>query len=237
MPGPGFIIDLAALVDTDELWDVAARNTASHFGVAWTTDHSQMLVRYADSAMSTLLGADARLSKHESAERLRPVLSRCANDVLDAGDLRLRDQASVLVRSLRERELPVAVISTLPTELSERCLDAVGLHDAIDVLCSPDWGPLRAPSFELHARAAGELRLDPHGSVAIEQTALGVESARDAGLLTLAAPTMDGPDDGSLTPLERSDLSQPAVADVRLTQLWPIDVTELLHQAARRESP
>lgn len=99
------------------------------------------------------------------------------------------DGAADLVRSLHASGVPLAVASGSHREWLEHHLDRFGLRGELPVLVGVDHPTVTAgkPAPDLYLAAVAELGVDPDRTVAVEDTARGVESARAAGLGAVVA--------------------------------------------------
>lgn len=88
-----------------------------------------------------------------------------------------------LIRDLRDRGVPVAMVTASPSDWYSIVLerfDLEGLFDA--VVCSADLDGPGKPEPAIYERAAAELGVDPEAAVAVEDSLHGTTAAHRAGM-------------------------------------------------------
>lgn len=78
--------------------------------------------------------------------------------------------------------LPLAVVTGGYRDVVEPMLEAVGIAGLFDIMVTADDVTHSKPAPDLYARAAGILGVDPATCVAYEDSDIGMESARGAGI-------------------------------------------------------
>ncbi|MFD8197908.1 HAD family hydrolase [Streptomyces wuyuanensis] len=178
------------LVDTEDCWTVAESAIfAAHgrpFGPAQKALVIGRTLGAAGKAMADHFGrpgAGEELAA-ELFERVRGELARGATALPGAMEL---------VRACTER-VPVAVASNSPRELLETALRSAGLIDFFAHSFAADEVRSPKPAPDLYLTACGALGVAPTSSVAFEDSATGVASARAAGLHVAVVPSLAGTD-------------------------------------------
>ncbi len=159
-------------------------------------------------AWNAALGRHGRTASAAEVERL---LGRSAPEIaqwfaasmgVDAGELtaavatelaalfesRLRrfDDALPLIEAAKARGLRLAVASSSDRPRLLRSLEIVGLDSHFEVVVSGDDVRAGKPAPDLYLEAARRLGVPPAECIAVEDTPVGVESARAAGLYVVA---------------------------------------------------
>lgn len=93
-----------------------------------------------------------------------------------------------LLDGLAAARVPAAVASTSPLRWVRPALERLGLLPRFDAVVSGDQVARRKPAPDVYLEAARRLRVEPAGSVAIEDSGPGVAAARAAGMKTVAIP-------------------------------------------------
>jgi HAD superfamily hydrolase (TIGR01509 family) len=126
----------------------------------------------------------------------------------------LRDQPRVipgvvaLIERLRER-VRLAVVSTTWRENIETVLTASGLRDAFTLIVGKEDVRAFKPDPEGYKLALSGLKVSPEEAVALEDSALGVQAALDAGLRCVVVGRQTVPDDSPSPSLIRlADLTE-----------------------------
>lgn len=94
-----------------------------------------------------------------------------------------------VVRSLAESGLRLAIATSAGREHLDACLARFDLGPAFEVRVTKDDVRCRKPDPEPYRLALDRLSLPPRDAIAIEDTPLGVDAARAAGLVVLAIRT------------------------------------------------
>lgn len=111
-----------------------------------------------------------------------------------------------LIDALETAGVPLAIASTAPAAWVTGAAERLGIHHRFQTIVTCDDVERRKPAPDVYIEAMRRLGADPARTIAIEDSAPGVASAKAAGLTTVAIPHW-------LT--ERHDLSR---ADVRVSQ-------------------
>lgn len=101
-------------------------------------------------------------------------------------ELELFDDVVGVVRSVAAAGVLVAVASSSSRTHVERVLERAGLSAAVDVVVGAEDVDRHKPDPEPYLRAAAGLGMPPARCRAVEDTVVGVTSARAAGLYTIA---------------------------------------------------
>lgn len=123
------------------------------------------------------------------------------------GALKLIDECHTL-------ELPKAIASGATREDIETMLELLGKRDRFDVIVTADDVEFSKPDPTSYALAVEKLGVAPANTLAIEDTAAGLASARSAGLMTLGLTTT-----GPAEPLADANRVIDDLAGIDLEQL------------------
>jgi HAD superfamily hydrolase (TIGR01509 family) len=126
-------------------------------------------------------------------------------------ELVTRPGAAELLRSLRGR-LRLGVASNTPRALVEQAMMSSSLNDAFDVVVTADDVARPKPAPDIYLAACEQLAVEPSQAVALEDSTLGIASARAAGLTVVAVPQWPSVDTSG------ADLVLRSLADVSVTQ-------------------
>ncbi|MFJ3234684.1 HAD family hydrolase [Streptomyces sp. NPDC086787] len=178
------------LVDTERCWTVAETAIFAAHGHPFGPEQKALVigrtVEAAGEAMAHYLGrpgAGAELAV-ELLERVREELARGAAALPGATELVRACQAAV----------PIAVASNSPRELLDAALWSAGLSDCFTHSFAADEVRSPKPAPELYLTACETLGAAPARSIAFEDSATGIASARAAGLYVAVVPSMPGAD-------------------------------------------
>jgi HAD superfamily hydrolase (TIGR01509 family) len=140
--------------------------------------------------LTALLGNthDYERVQRDAARRLAP----------EAGTVfALKPGAMVLLQALRQRGVPCAVASSTQVAEVRRRLAVAGIDGFFRAVAGGDEVPRGKPDPAVYLLAAQRAGLDPHSSLAFEDSDHGSAAARAAGLQVVTVPDLKTPDAAS----------------------------------------
>lgn len=203
----GVVLDLdGLLVDSEGAWARAERTVVTDLGHVWDPAIHTLLLGTAPAVSA------ARLAEHLgtslSPDEVGRRLDAAASTEFATG-VGPRPGAVALVTGLAGT-VPVGVATNSPRHLAEDALRAVGLRDAVDVLVTSEDVVRPKPAADPYLTACGVLRVEPGRTMAFEDSPVGVQAARAAGLWVVGCPSVPGEDlaaaHGVVATLEAVDL-------------------------------
>lgn len=93
-----------------------------------------------------------------------------------------------LIKCLHTKKVPIAVTTSAGREGTMLILNKAGIAEMFDVIITKDDITNFKPHPEPYLKTAEKLGVEAKYCVAIEDTALGVESAKNAGMMCIAIP-------------------------------------------------
>ena len=239
------------LADTEELHRQAFNEAFFACGINWRWGPAL----YADLLQIT--GGKERIASFLSQQRvsaaergrllrlipqIHATKTRLYQELVALGHLRPRDGVRRLMMEARSAGLKLAIASTTSPENVESLLtssfgsDAPGWFAAIatgDVVAN------KKPAPDIYNLALQQVGVTPHRAIAFEDSAIGVRSAKAAGLFTVATPSLwtIGQDfsraDVVLTSLADPERPLYAIDELRIgAKYLGLDELETLHSAA-----
>jgi HAD superfamily hydrolase (TIGR01509 family) len=180
------------------------------------------------------LHLDGRELDAHTLQRLNGASVRSAAEILDVSPLALRVEldeafqrtelaalpgAALLTERLQAR-MPLAVATNGPGDLVGRALERVRLRNAFAAVVSAETQARDKPAPDVYLAACAQLDVDPSDAIAFEDSAVGAQAARRAGLTVVLVPS---------NPRERidADLRVPRLDDDRLASLLRLDDAQL----------
>lgn len=186
---PGVVFDCdGTLADTEALSDEAWTGALGEHGYVPTREEFRELVGYPFPETWAYFSARVDLGDQE---RFRVGLRDRFISLFDT-DLELYDDAVGTLETLASHGVPVGVASSSTRSSVHRVLDRAGIRELVRVVIGVDDVDEHKPSPEPYLRAAAALEVDPRRCSAIEDTPVGVRSARAAGLFTVAVVRAHG---------------------------------------------
>lgn len=182
---PGAIVfdSDGVLLDTQPAWAAARRSLFVRHGRAFGPVEEREMRGTGVAGTAELLSRLLRAP--EAAGALADELLTLLLTEVDAQRVDPLPGVAALLERVRGR-LPVAVASNSPRALLEQALAAAGLAGAFDAVVGADDVGRPKPAPDIYLRAAELLDAEPRASVAFEDSASGVASARAARLHVIA---------------------------------------------------
>jgi HAD superfamily hydrolase (TIGR01509 family) len=204
------------LIDTAECWHGAFSRAAVHAGCA---AHALLF--------DSLNGASVEIaSQRLSSELDRRISSRLIQLSLEA-EVAARPHVLLPgVRALLERlhgVTPLAIASNAPRAVVEAVLVAAGARSFFAEIITSEAVPAAKPSPDVYLEACLRLAVDPAAAVAFEDSELGAEAVRAAGIRLVYVPSQPGPEVGAEICAERLD-------DPRILRLFDLPLGQEMGQ-------
>lgn len=179
----GVVFDCdGTLADTEPLSARAWREVLARRGVSVTpADHAAIIGRAWPAGLEHF-SVRADLG---DPDRFRAELRAHAAELF-AAELELFPDAVAALTSLVAVGVPVAVASSSTRSHVLRCLERGGVRSQVHAVVGADDVASHKPHPEPYLRAAAALGVDPRLVTAVEDTPIGVASARAAGCFTVA---------------------------------------------------
>lgn len=172
------------LVDTEPYWMAAEVELVTSFGGVWTHDDGLALVGqglWISAGILRSRGVD--LEPDEIVSWLTDKVQRQLEEV----GVPWRPGAKELLAELRERGIPMALVTMSVRRMAEQIVAAIPFH-AFDLVVSGDEVAEPKPHPEAYLKAADLLGVDPRQCVAIEDSVAGLASAVASGATTIGVP-------------------------------------------------
>jgi HAD superfamily hydrolase (TIGR01509 family) len=199
------------LVSTEETWFAVETELMGELGGSWGPEHQAALVggpldRSAQYMLDLAGRPDVDRAWVEAA-----LLEGMVNQ-LRQGPVRWMPGARELLGEVTDAGVPVALVSASYRCIVDAVLEVVG-RERFATTVSADDVPRTKPHADPYLAAAAALGVDPTRCVALEDSAIGAASARAAGCVTVAVP--------SIVPVD------PATVDAVVSSLADIDLSWL----------
>lgn len=139
------------------------------------------------------LPAAQRRSLHELIPEIHRAKTRLYRELIQVGQVRPRAGVRRLMLEAREAGIRVALATTTTPENIEPLIAAGFGWQALkwfDAIAAGDVVAKKKPAPDIYNVALKSLGVDPAHAIAVEDSAIGVASAKAAGLFTVATPSM-----------------------------------------------
>jgi HAD superfamily hydrolase (TIGR01509 family) len=190
------------LADTEELHRRAFNLAFRTSGLAWSWDASlygELLrvtggkERIASYVERLGLPVTERRRLHELIPQIHQAKTRFYRELVETGRVKLRSGVRRLMMEARSAGVRVAIATTTSPEnvapLITAALGPQGL-DWFDTIAAGDVVPSKKPAPDIYNMALRNLQVEPDCAIAVEDSAIGVRSAKAAGLFTVATPSI-----------------------------------------------
>lgn len=211
------------LIDTAACWRRAFTRAAQRTGRQMPEAMLQRLNGASIESASETLGLSAAVLRAELTDAFRHA------------ELTALPGAPQLLERLRQR-MSLAIATNGPLCVVSEALQRVGLRDAFPVVVSAESQPRAKPAPDVYLAACAQLGVHPSDTIAFEDSALGAQAARDAGLTLIVVPS--DPCEAIPADLRARRLDdQRIVGFLRLEDRVPVRQGALAESAALDEAP
>lgn len=191
------------LIDTADCWRDAFVRTLREHGRELAASTFQQLSGASVGSAADMLGVSATQLRDE----LEMAFRRAKLTALPG--------AALLTERLRPR-MPLAVATNGPRDLVSRALEQVKLRHAFDAIISAETEQREKPAPDVYRTACAQLGVDPSDAIAFEDSAIGAQAARRAGLTVVVVTSTPNK-------LMAADLVVQRLDDNRLAGLLRLD--------------
>lgn len=172
------------LVDSEPLWERAERSVVESLGGRWTPELQRILIGGGPHDTAAKLG---ELLGSDPEEVDRRMLAAALEQF--GGGVPLRAGAERLVAGLHGR-VPLGLATNSRQALADLALASTGLGTLFDAVVAAEDVSHPKPAPDPYLRACALLGAEPARAVALEDSPLGVRSARAAGLWVVGCPSL-----------------------------------------------
>jgi mannitol-1-/sugar-/sorbitol-6-/2-deoxyglucose-6-phosphatase len=174
------------LIDTEPVWRSVEIEVFDSLGLHLTEADCRQTMGMRTAEMVRLWQARHPWSGATVADVVERIVGGVSEHVRTRGVA--MDGAVEAVRLVRSCRLRCAVASSSPRPLIDVVVARLGIADQIDAVCSAEDEERGKPAPDVYIRAAKLLGVPQAGCLAVEDSALGVLSARAAGMPCVAIP-------------------------------------------------
>jgi HAD superfamily hydrolase (TIGR01509 family) len=174
------------LLDTEVLWQRAEEELFRRHGDRFT-QADKLAVMGTSFAMTARYFAERLGGSEEHGTELVDELRQLMHGLLRE-QVSSRPGAVELVARLRADGVRLALASNSSRFLVETALATAGLTDAFEAIVTSDDVEHAKPAPDMYLLACGRLGIEPADTLALEDSAPGIEAAKAAGLVCIAVP-------------------------------------------------
>jgi HAD superfamily hydrolase (TIGR01509 family) len=202
------------LLDTESVWTRGEELMFERRGTEFTLEDKHAVIGQSAEVAGGILAE--RLGEPGNAKGLIAELDEIVIAALEDG-IDPMVGARELVAALRERKVPLGLVSNSPMRFIRRALELVGLDDSFDSVISAHEVAAPKPAPDPYLAACEALGVEPGSAIALEDSPTGVASAKAAGLTVVGVPSMPGIE------LDGADHLAESLQDAHLVVLLGLD--------------
>jgi len=174
------------LVDTEPYWMASETPLVERFGGVWTHEQALALVGLGlEDAARILQAAGVRMGEHDIIDHLTAEVMR----QLREDGVPFRPGARQMLRALRDAGIPTALVTMSMRRMAESVVELIDF-DAFDVIIAGDDATRPKPYPDPYLQACEALGVEPHSTVAFEDSPNGIRSAVASGAAVVGIPLM-----------------------------------------------
>lgn len=198
------------LLDTESVWTRGEEDLFERRGKEFTLQNKLELVGGSAQTAGAILAK--RLGEEGNEDALIAELDALVVEELENG-IETMVGARELVDALRERGVPLALVSNSPLRFIVRALELVEMSDRFDTVISGHEVAAPKPAPDAYLAACRELDVDPAEAIGLEDSPTGVAAAKAAGLTVIGVPSLPGIE------LDEADHLAESLRDAHLLEL------------------
>ncbi|MGN0601535.1 MAG: HAD family hydrolase [Oscillospiraceae bacterium] len=188
------VFDMDGVIfDTEKMYLDAWKTIGDKYGIDRADESALMCVGLSQTDSVKLLleryGADFQVEKYHKEIR------RLVEDKMSDEGIPMKKGVCEILNFIRECKIPLGLASSTQKNRVESLLSKAGIKDYFQVIVGGDMIEHSKPDPLIYLLACEKLDVDPHDSVAVEDSRNGVISAYRAGMRTLLVPDLIQPDE------------------------------------------
>ena len=173
------------LVDTEPYWLKSEQAFAERHNSHWELSDAEQFIGYSLYDTADLLRKKFNLQDQSDQQIVDELTSGVVEQIEE--ELPFRPGALNLLRELREREIPTALVTMSMSEMANQIVSRIPFK-AFDVVLGGDQVQFGKPHPEPYVTAAERLGLHPSECIALEDSKTGLTSAETAGTVAIGIP-------------------------------------------------
>jgi beta-phosphoglucomutase len=183
----GFIFDMdGVLADTASIYFPLMKKYLHFHSIEITDEDISNLVGFAFTEKVEYINEKygLKVEVNEFVESVSEVARKKFSELLkpEKGSIELIDE-------LKKNKIKLGLATANAPQNVEVILNKIGLWEAFDAIADGYMVKAHKPDPEVYLKTVQLLELNPKECIAIEDTVIGIESAKKAGLKTIAFPT------------------------------------------------
>ena len=199
------------LIDSEPFWRYAEKKVFALLGITITDDHCvEMTGRRIDEVVAYWFKKRPWLDK--STDQVVQEILTGVMELVEARGTALEGVYEVL-EILRCQRLKIGLASSSPLPLIEAVVRKLNIGRYFDVVCSAKDEEFGKPHPAVYLTTANRLNVHSGDCVVFEDSLAGVQSAKSAGMVTIAVPAAEQYDD---TKFEEADFKLRSLSEFKL---------------------
>ncbi|MEK7814058.1 MAG: HAD family phosphatase [Candidatus Desantisbacteria bacterium] len=181
------ILDMDGLmVDTESLYSIALQRIAQKKGKDFTLTLKRAMIGRQGTSSMDIFGK--QLGLHETAEELLAERERIYGELLNEAELIPMPGLLELLLLADDMAIPVAIASSSSECWIRIVVDKLRINNRFKAIVSGNSVKNSKPCPDIYLLAAERLGIEPQYCLALEDTPVGIEAAKRAGMISVAVP-------------------------------------------------
>ena len=173
------------LVDTEPYWLKSEQAFAERHNAQWELSDAEQFIGFSLYDTADILRKKLNLQDRTDQQIIDELTSGVVDQIED--ELPFRPGALELLRELREKQIPTALVTMSMTQMANSVVQRIPFK-AFDFVLGGDRVQFGKPHPEPYIRAAEKLGFDAADCIALEDSKTGLTSAETAGTVAIGIP-------------------------------------------------
>lgn len=173
------------LVDTEPYWLKSEQAFAERHNAHWELSDAEQFIGFSLYDTADLLRKKFNLQDHTDQQIVDELTNGVVEQIEDK--LPFRPGALELLKELREKQIPTALVTMSMTEMAKSVVNRIPFK-AFDFVLGGDQVQFGKPHPEPYLRAAEKLGFEAKDCIALEDSKTGLTSAETAGAVAIGIP-------------------------------------------------
>ena len=196
-PFLGIVFDMdGVLIDSEPIVKQCGQIAAERYGAELSDRLYNQLIglpaKQVEQGLQTAFGADFPM------QEFRIELERLWHEHVHNHGMPVKPGVESILSHLQDHTVPYAIATSTPHERAQLSLSKAGILEHFDVIVGGDQVANGKPAPEIFLTAAERISTDASACIAIEDSAVGVNAAFNAGMHTIMIPDQKQPDEATM---------------------------------------
>ena len=196
-PFLGIVFDMdGVLIDSEPIVKQCGQTAAQRYGAELSDKLYNQLIglpaKQVEDGLQSAFGVDFPM------QEFRVELERLWHDHVETNGMPVKPGVENVLAELQDHAIPYAIATSTPHERAQLSLHKAGILEHFEVIVGGDQVTNGKPAPDIFLTAAARISTDAGSCIAIEDSAVGVNAAFNAGMHTIMIPDQKQPDEQTL---------------------------------------